>query len=155
MAGSLTPPTALLDASALYGPTNRRELQQAAMTGLFAGFWSPWIVEELARNLTTDYYRTRTYSTATRRILSALSKRMMVLLIASFATVDPKPPFPDTWSAADPGDDHVWAAAVAAGVTYVVSENTHHFPPRAESGRHEWEGITYVTPAAFFSLVSL
>lgn len=154
MAESLTLPTALLDASALYGPTNRRELQQAAMTGLFVGFWSPWIVEELARNLTTDYYRTRTYSTVTRRSLSALAKRMMVLLIASFATVDPKPPFPDAWSAADPGDDHVWAAAVTAGVMYVVSENTHHFPPRVESGRYEWAGITYVTPAEFFSLVN-
>lgn len=154
MAESLTPPTALLDASALYGPTNRRALQQAAAVGLFAGYWSPWIVEELARNLTTDYYRTQPYSTATRRTLSALSKRMMVLLIASFATIDPKPPFPDTWPAADPGDDHVWAAAVAAGVTYVVSENTRHFPPQAGSGRHEWAGIIYVTPAEFFSLVN-
>ncbi len=154
MAGSLTLPTALLDASALYGPTNRRELQQAAATGLFVGVWSPWIVEELARNLTTDYYRTQPYSTATRRTLSALSKRMMVLLIASFATIDPKPPFPDAWSAADPGDDHVWAAAVAAGVTYVVSENTRHFPPRAGSDRHEWAGIAYVTPAEFFALVN-
>lgn len=153
MAESLTP-TALLDASALYGPTNRRALQQAAATGLFAGFWSPWIVEELARNLTTDYYRTQTYSTGTRRTLSALSKRMMVLLIASFATVDPKPPFPDTWPTADPGDDHVWAAAVAAGVTYVVSENTRHFPPRAGGGRHTWAGIIYLTPAAFFALVN-
>ncbi len=154
MAGSLTLPTALLDASALYGPTNRRALQQAAATGLFVGFWSPWIVEELARNLTTDYYRTQTYSTATRRTLSALSKWMMVLLIASFATVDPKPPFPDAWPAADPGDDHVWGAAVAAGVAYVVSENTHHFPPKGESGRHAWAGITYVTPTEFFSLVN-
>ena len=154
MATSLEPPKALLDASALYGPTNRRELQQAAAAGLFIGFWSPWIVEELARNLTTDYYRITPYSGTTRRTLSRLSKRMMVLLIASFATVDPKPPFSDAWPDADPGDDHVWAAAVAAGVAYVVSENTRHFPPRTENGRQEWAGITYLTPAAFFALVN-
>jgi hypothetical protein len=154
VAASIEPPKALLDASALYGPTNRRELQQAAAAGLFAAYWSPWIVEELARNLTTDYYRTRPYSAETRRTLSGLSKRMMAFLIASFAVVDPKPPFPDTWPAADPGDDHVWAAAVAAGVAYVVSENTRHFPPRAESGRHEWNGIVYLTPVEFFALVN-
>jgi len=145
VAAGLGPPTALLDASALYGPTNRRELQQAAAAGLFTAFWSPWIVEELARNLTTDYYRTRPYSA---------SERMMTLLIASFAAVDPKPPFPEAWPAADPGDDHVWAAAVAAGVAYVVSENTRHFPPVAGDGRHEWAGIAYLTPTAFFALVN-
>lgn len=154
MAASVNPPRALLDASALYGPTNRRELQQAAAAGLFVGYWSPWIVEELARNLTADYYRTRPYGTQTRRTLSGLSKRMMAFLIASFTMVDPKPPFPEAWLDADPGDDHVWAAAVAAGVAYVVSENTRHFPPAVGSGRHEWNGITYLTPADFFALVN-
>jgi len=154
VAGSIVPPKALLDASALYGPTNRRELQQAAAAGLFVAYWSPWIVEELARNLTTDYYRIRPYSEVTRRTLSTLSKRMMRFLIASFTTVDPKPPFPEAWAEADPGDDHVWAAAMAAGVAYVVSENTRHFPPGGEDGRHTWADIAYLTPKDFFALVN-
>ncbi len=154
MATSLVLPTALLDASALYGPTNRRELQQAAAAGLFVGFWSPWIVEELARDPTTEYFRTRPYSGATRRTLGTLSKRMMTFLIASFATVDPKPPFPEAWTDADPGNDHVWAAAAAAKVTYVVSENTRHFPPRTTNGTHEWADVAYLTPADFLALIS-
>lgn len=124
------------------------------MTKVLAGLQSLWIVEELARNPTADYYRTRLYSTGTRRTLSALSKRMMTFLIASFAAVDPKPPFPEAWTDADSGDNHVWAAAAAAGVAYVVSENTRHFSPRAENGRREWAGIAYLTPTEFFALVN-
>lgn len=154
MAAAVAPPKAPLDASALYGPTNRGNLPQAAMAGLFVGYWSPWIVEELARNLTTDYYRTRPYSGVTRRTLSERSKGMMTFLIASFAAVNPKPPFSEAWADADTGDDHVWAAAVTAGVAYVVSENTRHFPPQGESDRHEWAGIAYITPADFFALVN-
>ncbi len=147
-------PKVLLDASTLYGPTNRRELQQAAVAGLFVAYWSPWIVEELARNLTTDYYRTTPYTGITRRTLSTQAKHMMALLIASFAVVDPKPPFPDAWPNADPGDDHVWAAAIEAGVQYVVSENTRDFPPAMGNGRHEWQEIVYLTATEFFALIN-
>ena len=146
MASSLAPPKALLDASALYGPTNRRQLQQAAAAGLFVAYWSPWIVEELARNLTTDYYRTTPYTSTTRRALSARAKRMMALLIASFVTTDPKPPFPDAWPNADPGDDHVWAAAIEAGVQYVVSENTRDFRLQRETGAMNGRGLPISLP---------
>lgn len=48
---------AVLDTSTLFRPTLRRDLQQAAQLGLFAGIWSPWIIAELNRVLTWDWIR--------------------------------------------------------------------------------------------------
>lgn len=143
---------AVLDTSALVAPSHRRDLQIAADKGLFTAVWSPWIVEELARTLTRQFYETHPHTRASRRSLSTAAKRMMTLLTATFATVDPKPPPPEAWpSLTDAGDWPVWAAAKAAGAQYVVSTNTHDYPPAP----HTYEGIMYIAPQAFLRLLGL
>lgn len=143
---------AVIDTSTLVAPSHRRDLQIAADRGLFTAVWSPWIVEELARTLTRQYYEAHPHTQASRRVLSAAAKRMMTLLTATFVAVDPKPPHPAAWpELTDAGDWPVWAAAKAAGARYVVSANTGDFPPPP----HTHEGITYIEPQAFLQLLGV
>ncbi len=81
---------------------------------------------------------------------------MMDALIPVMRVVNPVPPYPEPWaSLSDPDDIPVWAAAVAAGAKYVVSENGSDFPPPDEAGRHRHAGIAYVTIDEFFALLRL
>jgi hypothetical protein len=43
----------------------------------------------------------------------------------------------------------VWAAAVEAHAAYVVSENTHDFPPPDAAGLYRYDGIEYLRCAEF------
>lgn len=54
---------------------------------------------------------------------------------------------------ADPGDAHVFAAAIVADADYVVSNNTRDFPPRSATDRHEWNGIVCLTPQEFLAAI--
>ena len=77
----------------------------------------------------------------------------MRALTETFHGVDPKPPYPPLWPGADSGDAHVFATAAAAHADYVVSNNTRDFPPRSATGKHEWNGIGYLTPKEFLEFV--
>ena len=80
---------------------------------------------------------------------------MMTLLLATFELVNPEPPYPPAWdSLADLWDHPIWAAAKQSGAQYVVSENTHHFPPTGQESQHSHEGIVYVTGQSFIALLT-
>ena len=148
---------AVIDTSSLVGYTSRRDLQQIAQLGAFVGIWSPWIIGELYRVLTWRWIRNPApgrsrgdLSNANYHACSLASKQMMELLINTFEVVDPKPPYPPAWKAfPDEWDYPIWAAAVESSATYVVSENTHHFPPRQKNGDHSHNGITYLSSEEF------
>ncbi len=144
---------AVLDASALFGATNRRNLTNAARDGAYQGFWSAYSVEELARALTEQYWRRNTWSQAEHRTLSGLAKRMMTLMVPVL-TITATHPFIAQWDGSDPGDAHLLGAALAASVQYIVSENTRHFPPANDDGHHYWVGIRYVTVETFFAILN-
>ena len=148
---------AVIDTSTLVSPRLRRALQQQAQLGTFEAIWSPWIVAELNRVLVWRWLE-RTgddTSAANERACSASAKRMMDYLIASFTTVDPKPPYPWPWEGlADVWDHPVWAAAKMGGARYVVSENTRHYPRPAAGGWHAHEGIAYIGGDAFLTLLN-
>jgi len=148
---------AVVDTSTLVSPRLRRALQQHAQLGTFEAVWSPWIVAELNRVLVWRWLeRTGDDISATNeRSCAASAKRMMDYLIASFATVDPKPPYPSRWEGlADVWDHPVWAATKASGAGYIVSENTRHYPPRGADGRHAHEGTAYIGGDAFLALLN-
>lgn len=74
----------------------------------------------------------------------------MQLLIASFELVNPRPPYPPAWpSLADAWDHPIWAAAKEGGARFVISENSHHFPPRRSDGKRAHEGIEYLRARDF------
>ena len=79
---------------------------------------------------------------------------MMTLLLATFELAHPEPPYPQAWEQlTDEWDQPIWAAAKQGGASYVVSENSRHFPPLAEDKRHRHEGIVYLTGREFIALV--
>jgi hypothetical protein len=128
-----------------------------AASGRFVAIWSPWIIGELHRVLTWRWLRrTPDFGDANWRACGQAAKIMMELLLAVFQTIAPSPPYPDAWQElTDPWDKPVWGAAVAAGAQYVVSENTHDFPPVDDEGRHVWDGIEYMRGAAFLESLAM
>lgn len=80
---------------------------------------------------------------------------MMQWLLPSFELVNPLPPYPPPWEAlTDQWDHPIWAAAKLGIAQYVVSENTHDYPPRQPDGRHVYEDIEYLGGEAFLALLS-
>lgn len=152
--GAVKPPRAVLDTSALFPPSLRRELHIAAVSGAFEAIWSPWIVAELNRVLVWDWISRSgdDLSRQNRARCAASAHRMMEILLPVFTLVNPLPPYPPAWSTLPDVWDHpVWAAAKVSGARYVVSENTRHFPPRDAAGRHLHEDVEYLTARAFLA----
>ncbi len=145
------PPRAVLDTSVLVSVRLRIGLQEAADSGQFIAIWSPWIVGELYRVLTWRWLeRTRNYSSANYAACGRSAKTMMSLLISTFETVAPVPPYPPAWSTLTDLDDYpIWAAARLGRADYVVSNNTHDFPPPDPDGRYRYGGIEYLTAQTF------
>lgn len=85
------------------------------------------------------------------------AKRMLEILLATrqWELVDPRPPYPPAWEALDDvWDEPIWAAAVAGRAHYVVSNNTHDYPPAGVDGQHVYAGVTYISGADFIALLS-
>lgn len=143
----------MLDTSTLFSPSLRRALHAAAVEELYVAIWSPWIIAELSRVLTSDWiHRNR----GDEHALSQAAKRMMELLLPAFELVHPLPPHPRPWpQLTDIWDAPIWAAAVEGQATHVVSENTRDFPPADESGKHRFQGIEYVRGKVFLSILSI
>jgi hypothetical protein len=79
---------------------------------------------------------------------------MMKKLIPVFEAVDPHPPYPPAWNKlTDQGDIPIWAAAKVGNAQYVVSENTHDYPPRQPNGRYMHESIEYLSGRAFLDML--
>lgn len=141
---------ALLDANVLIPHRTRQTLEMYSRLGFYEGYWSPWIVEEMGRGVTWRWIRANGTDRASRDNLSRLAKVAMRHLEPTLRVVSPTLPYPAAWPALrDAGDHPVWAAAVLAGVAYVVSDNTRDFPPPDEDGVARYDGITYITASAF------
>lgn len=81
-----------------------------------------------------------------------MANRMMELLLSTphRELVDPRPPYPVAWvQLRDRWDHPIWAAAVLGQAQYVVSDNTHDYPPLDGSHRHVHAGIEYLSAQAF------
>ena len=137
---------ALLDANVLIPHGMRQTLETYARLGFYEGYWSPWIIEEMARSVTWRWIRRYGAENASRSALSRIAKIAMSHLEPTFRVISPTVPYPSVWpTLRDPGDHPVWAAAVTASVDYIVSDNTKDFPPRDAQGIARYQGITYIT----------
>ena len=153
---------AVIDTSSLVPSRFRRDLQQAAQLGAFTAIWSPWIIAELNRVLVWRWIKDSTPSRAAgdltdanERRCSEAAKLMMQWLLPTFEVVNPVPPYPPPWDAlTDIWDHPIWAAAKVAQASFVVSENTHDYPPAQEDGRHIFEDITYLGAEAFLAMLA-
>ena len=135
-------PRVLCDTNVLVPWTTRHHLITATQEGLLVPYWSPWIIGELYRVLTWLWVERKGGGRQQQAQCSESSKKLMELLIPLFRVVDPKPPWDIPWpSLMDPWDQPIWAAAKAAKVKYVVSDNTADFPPADVRGKHIYEGI--------------
>jgi len=148
---------AVVDTSSLVGYALRRDLQQAAQIGVFNAFWSPWIIAELNRVLVWRWIKDRTgndLSRANENACSESAKAMMALLMPVFALVNPLPPYPLPWETlTDEWDHPIYAAAVASRAHYVISENTHDYPPRNADGFHLYNDIEYLSGQRFLNRI--
>lgn len=141
---------ALLDANVLIPHRTRQTLETYARLGFYEGYWSPWIVEEMARGVTWRWIRANGTERESQDTLSRLAKMAMQHLEPTLHVVSPTLPYPAAWPALrDAGDHPVWAAAVLAEADYVVSDNTRDFPPPDHSGVTRYGSITYITARAF------
>jgi PIN domain-containing protein len=153
---------AVIDTSTLVSARLRRDLQQAAQLGASTAIWSPWIIAELNRVLVWRWIKNappgraaNDLSDANERRCAQAAKVMMEWLIPAFEIVNPRPPYPLAWeSLADLWDHPIWAAAKVSGAQYVVSENTHDYPPYQPDGHHAYEGIEYLGGDEFLTLLT-
>jgi hypothetical protein len=158
-AGNMLAPArqAVLDTSVLFKPSLRAELQRLAVQGVYYAIWSPWIIAELNRVLVWRWLTNTDGDLSAANYLRCgqSAKKMMTLLLAAFDIVNPQPPYPVAWASLTDADDHpIWAAAVEAHAQYVVSDNTHDYPPRGTDGRCQYQGIEYISGRDFLALLS-
>ena len=153
---------AVIDTSSLVPARLRRDLQQAAQLGAFTAIWSPWIIAELNRVLVWRWIKhpppgklENDLSDANERRCAEAAKVMMQWLLPTFELASPLPPYPPAWEQlADMWDHPIWAAAKVASAQYIVSENTHHYPPLQEDGRQWYEGGGVLGGNAFLARVT-
>jgi predicted nucleic acid-binding protein len=93
----------------------------------------------LAKNTARDE---RALAESANRMLRRLLSVMNLVSIREFIGRDPWP------GLRDENDAPIWATAVAAGAQYVVSHNTHDFPPLL-AGRRVYADIEYLTTIEF------
>jgi hypothetical protein len=74
--------------------------------------------------------------------------------LSAFEIVNPRPSYPPAWDTLSDIDDHpIWAAAVANGARYVVSDNSNDYPPRQSDGRRTYQGIEYISGPDFLEML--
>jgi len=116
--------------------------------------WSPWIIAELNRVLTWRWIKDNDLSQANEQACSESAKEMMSLLLPVFDLINPLPPYPAPWETLiDEWDHPIYAAAVASQAHYVISENTHDYPPRNADGFHVYNSIEYLSGRRFLGRV--
>ena len=137
---------AILDTDVLFGTTSRIALVEAARQGRFDGVWSPHIIGELYRNLTIRWLRKHGFDSESLAKLSRASKAMMDVLLRALSLVDTGPTEDEPpITLRDIDDLHLVRAARLSGAGFVVSNNTHDFPPPDASGKHIFEGTEFIT----------
>ena len=153
LAESDVQPFAVLDSSALVPRRARIRLQRLALVGehLYTPFWSEWIIAETWRVLTERWFRLLPAGAVPdlprlRRDANEMMRHLLpVMRLVTLRGYSGPAPWPGL---TDVNDYPIWHTAVVAGAQYVVSQNTHHFPPLVD-GRHVYEGVEYVTVVKF------
>jgi hypothetical protein len=151
----------LVDASGF----GRRAWIQALIDASEAGhvrlYWSPTIIEEMARFRQLLWIRkwmlgggTRLTVSVRRRLLEE-SHRWMDFVSPHFHVVDDTSPRAPAWSDAprDPRDAPIWTAARRAQVDVIVTQNLKAGPPPNEAGIRVFEAILYLDPASLPALL--
>ncbi len=152
----LAPIRAVCDTNVLVPYAHRNNLLEAAGLGFFHPLWSPWIIGELYRVLAWKWAQTHGTSEAERRRCSVAANAMMTLLLPNWELVDIVPPWPEGWSDLDdPYDLPILATALKGQADYIVSENTHDFPPTDASGRHRWQMIEFLRIGDFLEKIGM
>lgn len=77
---------------------------------------------------------------------------MMQYLEPYWVLVSSATPWPKAWATlVDQWDAPILATAIVGKADYVVSANTHDFPPEDDSRNHTFRGITYIPPEPFIT----
>jgi hypothetical protein len=152
-----TPPDLgmLVDSNAF----GRRAWIQALIDSSEAGhvrlYWSPTIIEEMARFRQLLWIRnwmrgggTHLTDAVTRRF-SEEAHRWMDFVSPHFFVVEDKPPHAPAWidPLPDPYDAPIWTAARRAEVDVIVTQNLKDGPPENEHGVRVFDGVLYLDPA--------
>lgn len=155
-------PRAVIDASVFRQSAERIALVKLAQDGVFQAVWSDWIVGETWRLLTWQRIAEALQSRPPRamdrplwREISRSANAMMRVCAPAFELVR----YVDglgiaVWPGLEENDQPVFATAVAARATFVVSMNTHDFPPPNARGKRIWAGMEYLTPSTFMAYLA-
>ena len=122
----------LLDANVLFSEPLRRLLLAAAAAGLLAPHWTLRILDEACGSLVKTG---RLEGSAARALHEALQREHPAALITGYEPLIPQ-------MANHPGDRHVAAAAVHAGIPLILTKNLHDF-------RKLPEGVRAISPDVF------
>jgi hypothetical protein len=148
---SRVPLRVLVDTDVLWGAARRRAIVLAALEErLVEPFWSPHIIGELYHGLTLDRILKSGWplSRDARHAMTREAEIMMDRLTSVFSLVDSSQPHSSWPDPKDVDDQHLFVAAKRCDAGLVISENVRDFPPRAQSGKHAYEGVEYITYAA-------
>lgn len=120
----------MLDADVLFQAAPARLLLSAAQAGLYRARWTDRVVDEARTNLAAK---------GRLHALVALDGNLQLVrdpLVEGYEDLEAR------FTATDPGDRHVAAAAAAAGARYVVTGNLGHFD-RGEAEQHHFEVVHF------------
>jgi hypothetical protein len=131
-----------------------QSLIDAAQAGYVRLYWSPTIIEEMARMRQLIWMRNRlkegevTLTEAIRRRYSVEAHRWMDFIGPHFHVVENKPPFAPAWAdpMPDPYDAPIWTAARRADADIIVTQNLRDGPPRNARGLQVFDGVLYLNP---------
>ncbi|MBB2753853.1 UNVERIFIED_ORG: putative nucleic acid-binding protein [Rhizobium aethiopicum] len=125
---------AVLDANVLFPMLLRDTLLRVASEGCFRVHWSPRILEEMTRNLVSDYGMDPSRAEALRTVMEEAFPEANA---EGWEKIEPA-------MRNDPKDRHVVAAAVAAEATIIVTSNIRDFSNMPD-------GIVAMTPDEFLT----
>jgi hypothetical protein len=155
---SASPIRAVLDASVLVARWSRLALSAAAVPSdrRFQPIWSEWIIAETWRVLAVRWLRQSPAHLHDDAALTRAANAMLLALLPTMEVISVAPPFEAAWpELRDHYDRPVWAAALRAGASFVISHNLIDFPPRDRDGLCRYAGIEYVTAENFIREVLL
>jgi hypothetical protein len=153
--GQPLPLVVLVDSNAFGRRAWIQTLVDAALAGCILLYWSPTIIEEMARMRQLIWIRNwlrqggTTFTEGVRRRFSEEAHRWMDFIGPHFHVVEDKPPFAPAWvdQMPDPYDAPIWTAARRAQATVIVTQNLKDGPPKYEHGVQVFADVLYLDPA--------